>query len=138
MQSKQFFLFKLNVNRKYTNLTLLPVVALTDMKTRRSLWDSTSTNHLGFHEEFLVVMHSTNWMIIMLFLIKGVSSCQINKGKNRRTNPILHGKTVNALVVDCFTFFQYGFIDIIGIIALRKIKNCHNNYVITLWYIILK
>lgn len=60
MQSKQFFLLKLNINRKYTNLTLLPVVALTDMKTRRSLWDPTSTNHLGFHEEFLVVMHSTN------------------------------------------------------------------------------
>lgn len=60
MQSKQFFLFKLNINRKYTNLTLLPVVALTDMKTRRSLWDSTSTNHLGFDEDFLVVMNSTN------------------------------------------------------------------------------
>ena len=138
MQSKQFFLLKLNINRKYTNLTLLPVVALTDMKTRRSLWDSTSTNHLGFHEEFLVVMHSTNWMIIMLFLIKGVFPAKLTKAKTGEQIPSYMVKQWTHWSWIASPFLQYGSIDIIGIIALRKIKNCHNNYIITLWYIILK
>ena len=83
-------------------MTLLSVVALIDMKTRLSLWDSTSTNHFGLHKEFLVVMQSTIFMNRYAIVVKRnwrnyfrISSCQINKGKNRLTNPMSRGKTVN-------------------------------------------
>lgn len=70
-----------------------------------ALWDSTSANHHGFHEEILPIVLSINQYAIAIkrnwcsyFRIScSEKFCQISNDRSRQTNPIVPCKTVTEI-----------------------------------------